>query len=232
MWDTEPVVEMLRDEGASLVLEYGSSVRDRRRANDVDLFALYEDGADRTENVRLGNFEIIRLTKGQLRSYRRVLDPVYCVEPVLKGEIRHGDVPTLDALRADLSNRRPTGAAVRHNLYRSRSEYLKATEFLDAGEVKKGIETLSFVASHRLFAEWYTAENTPETLETVRSKLSTELPTAEIFEALERHKGGASVTEGRLETLLRSWEQATLESDTSSEDDNDWKKNVHDDPKA
>lgn len=212
MWDIEPVVEMLYDEGASLVVEYGSSKCDRESANDIDLFALYNDGMDRTDNVRLGNFEIIRLTKSELRSFRQVLDPVYCVEPILEGEVRHGDTSTFESLRDQINTQSPTDRAIRHNLRRSHSEYTKAAEFLNGAKIKKGVETLSFAASHRLFAEWYDLGNTPESLRTVRSRLTTTFPVSDVFEAVECSKENESLTESNLELLLRSWEQAELKS--------------------
>lgn len=210
MRNTDTIVELLADDGATLVLEYGSSVRNPDTANDVDLFAIYESDSDRRENVRLGQFEVIRLTKDELRTYRHVLNPVHCTEPVLKGEVRHGSESTFQDLRSDLERREPTPDAVRHNLRRSYTEYCKAQKFFDQGNLEKTCLTLPFAASYRLFAEWYVGGNTPETLATVRDQVDTELPTDKIFGLCDRVKNGEPVTERGLRTVFRSWESAVL----------------------
>ncbi len=210
MRETDTIVELLSDDGATLVLEYGSSVRNLDTANDVDLFAVYENDSDRRENVRLGRFEVIRLTKDELRTYRRVLNPVHCTEPVLKGEVRHGSESTFQDLRSDLERREPTPDAVRHNLRRSYTEYCKAQKFFDQGNLEKTCLTLPFAASYRLFAEWYAEGNSPKTLATVRNRVDTEIPANQIFGLCERIKDGEPVTEQRVRTAFRSWESAVL----------------------
>jgi hypothetical protein len=210
MRDTDTVVQMLADEGASLVLEYGSSVGDPADANDVDLFAVYDDGTDRTENVRIGDFEIVRVTKSEFRGYRRVLDPVYCTEPVLKGQVRHGSRPTFQEIRADLVERDSTDDAVRHNLRRSHEEYVKATDFVEQGDTERAGRTLPFAVSHRLFAKWYANGNCPATLNRVREEIDTELPSSEIFATIERMKAGESAT-GDVEDLLAAWKESVLQ---------------------
>lgn len=208
---TDFAVDALASEGATLVLEYGSSVRTPETANDIDLFAVYENDTDRTANVRFGPFEVIRLTKDELRAYRRVLNPVHCTEPILNGAVRYGSETTFAELRDALEQQAPTPDAIRHNLQRSSEEYCKALEFLEQGRLETACLTLPFVASYRLFAEWYADGHAPATLATVRKRTETELPVDESFELCDRVKADIEVTEAAVCDAVDAWEPAIIE---------------------
>ncbi len=208
---TDFAVDALASEGATLVLEYGSSVRTPETANDIDLFAVYENDTDRTTNIRFGPFEVIRLTKDEFRTYRRVLNPVHCTEPILNGAVRYGSKATFAELRDALEQQDPTPDAVRHNLQRSYEEYRKALEFLDRGRLETASLTLPFVASYRLFAEWYADGNTPATLATVRRHTGTELPVDESFALCDRVKADEEVTEAAVCDAVDAWKPAMIE---------------------
>lgn len=210
MTTTTSVIRQLAEEDATLVLEYGSSVIRPETANDVDLLAIYDDETGSKDNVRLGNYDIIRLTKAEFRTYRRTLNPVHCTEPVLKGEVRHGPESVFEELRVDVRERDPAPEAVRHNLCRSYAEYDKARWFLEQGDVEKAVQTLSFVASYRLFAAWYADGNTPETLDCVRDEVNTNLPVQTAFDLLNAMKDGASLELERVTEAMETWEATVL----------------------
>jgi hypothetical protein len=210
MRDTDTIVDALVDEGAILVLEYGSSVHKPAAANDIDLFALYEAGTPRTSNVRLGAFEVIRLTKPAFRRYRSVLNPVHCTEPVLKGVVRHGSESAFEAVRVDVEGLSPTNEAIQHNLRRSYEEYCKAWTAFENGDNECALRSLSFAVSYRLFAGWYADGNTPATMDRVIDEAETAVPVEDVFGLLDDVKDGQAVSDKRIADLFTGVNQAIL----------------------
>ncbi len=80
----QAALTLLEDDGAAMVLEYGSSLRDDS-PNDIDLYAVYP-GDREASNLELGRADIMRHCRAAIEHYGDRLDPVRYTEPILKGK--------------------------------------------------------------------------------------------------------------------------------------------------
>lgn len=208
---TETFVDLLTEEGASLVVQYGSSVSGADTPNDIDLLALYGDEADRG-HVDIGPFDVMRLSETAFRGHRRVLNPVYCTEPVLNGELRHGDAAQFRAIEDDVREATPDERVIAHNVRRGAAELEKAFGLFDADRDVDTVRTLTFVHSYFLFAEWYAEGHEPTCYATVRERVSTPFPVARTRTLHADRKTGDDPESEVIDRLLTETAAAVVDS--------------------
>lgn len=178
------LIEALRDEGADLILEYGSTISGSTEPGDVDLFAVGLDDPGRT-HFQLAEYDVIRLSWEEFNHYLEHLDPVYCTEAILSGQTRLDASDRLDPLRDQIQDATPSIQAVRHNVHQAGIHLSRAQQQPESGV----IEALQFAASYWMFAAWYRHGREPLTLEalieetvppqTTRELLSANLPSVQ-----------------------------------------------------
>lgn len=161
--------EVLRDDGAHSVIQYGSSLREED-PSDIDLLAIYPGEAP-GGHFELGFFDVVRLPEQQWNRYRTLLDPVYATEPILTGEFLH-IAPHLeqDGLRSNLSAAPPDHAVLRHMMTEGVTHYSQARTYSSRGRTQAAAASLSFAVSYFRFGEWYAAGNNPVPLTSLRDQ--------------------------------------------------------------
>lgn len=166
MDDISAFTDLLVADGAMNVIQYGSSVRDTQDCNDIDLFAICDDAVQR-ENFELGHWDVIRLTEDQFHSYTERLDPVYCTEPLLTGELIYGDDEWYQDTKTEVQSITPSQQVIDHNLIESFNEYRRAMNHLHQGHPTEAAKILSFSISHWIYAQWYSQGNSAASLHQV-----------------------------------------------------------------
>lgn len=156
-----PLVGLLQKEGAELILQYGSSVRQEEYQNDIDLCVIGD--FDNRTHFQLADFDVIRLTWTEFEYYRRRLDPVYCTEPLLTGSIVFDPTDQASSLQTEIRNREPDQEVISHNVEQSFYHLQRAKQ--DSTEYP--IEALRFATSYWLFGSWYFHGRSPARLDQV-----------------------------------------------------------------
>lgn len=207
----EAIREILEADDLVLLLQYGSSVRSDD-PNDIDLFAVCDAGFE-LRRQHLGDLDLITVTVDSLEHYLCRLDPIYCTEPFLTGDVVHGDETLYEYIcdRISEADAWEPPNAVTYNLRRAVEQQYHLTEELKAGDISDGAKTLTFAVSYRLFAWWYArhpcqALSYRELLE--KTTYETELRT--ILDPFDRSKNGDDPTESDLMEAVLTWEKLLI----------------------
>jgi hypothetical protein len=195
--ETQTIVETLQSEGAELVLIYGSSVLDVDDPNDIDLFAVGTDTTDR-QHFQLGHFDVIRQSWSEFWDQYNCLDPVYCTEPVLTGELLLDSKEIFYPIRNELREQFPNEVAVRHNLFQGVTHLQRSL----SGQATQPTESIKYLASYWLFTLWYYQGRTPAPLNQVRSKVRDTAKFEAIFEYQAENKRSSVDTDNVVDLLL------------------------------
>jgi len=163
----------LIEEGAELILRYGSWITEEAAPNDHDLVALYRS-RKRRENFELAHWDVTRLSMQELSQYIHTLDPVYATEPLLTGEVSYGSKWELDALRSVLIQAEPPQQAVQYNLSEAINEFQQARRFRQQEQYARSLRSLTFCLSHWTMAWWYANGKRPATIDDVISEYGTD----------------------------------------------------------
>jgi hypothetical protein len=158
--------EWLIEEGAELIIRYGSWISEESDSNDCDIVALYRTSGHRS-NFELADWDVIRLSMYEFNGYIRTLDPINATEPLLTGELSYGNAWEFEALRDGLFETEPSEQAIRHNLCDAVSEFQRAQQFRDGSQYSRSVQALAFCLSHWATAWWYARENPPTRIEEV-----------------------------------------------------------------
>jgi len=172
------LIDALQYEGADLVLEYGSSISSSADPDDIDLFAVGLALPERS-HFHLAEYDVIRLTWEEFNRYLKHLDPVYCTEAILKGQILVDVADQLESLREQIQGTSPSFRAVRHNVNQAVTHLLRTEQ-----QPKPGvIEALQFASSYWIFAEWYSRGREPVLLNELIEKTCLPEATRELLSA-------------------------------------------------
>jgi hypothetical protein len=210
MTTVDDIAALLRDDGAECVVQYGSSLTAPDRANDIDLVALYPTDAD--THFQLGKYDVTRLSIDEFEYYQQTLNPVYCTEPCLTGEVVAGDpdivAETVDRLRGEA----PPQRAVNHNVNRSVQAFEDCVDALGENAARYTVRRLPFVASYWLFASWYLAGNPPAELKSVRQQVGNTAVLDEIFDLTRMERTGGEVDPEKVAAVVERWQAFLLTS--------------------
>lgn len=161
-----PMEEYLIEEGAALIIRYGSWILEDSYPNDRDLVALYRSNGQRS-NFEVADWDVTRLPMQEFNQYIRALDPVYATEPLLTGELSYGNSWEFGALREAVLEAEPSQQAIRHNLSEAISGFERARQFRKRSQYVCAIHALAFCLSHWATAWWYAREEPPTRIEDV-----------------------------------------------------------------
>ncbi|WP_415383036.1 hypothetical protein [Halosimplex sp. TS25] len=163
----------LIEEGAALILRYGSWITEKLAPNDHDLVALYRS-KERRKNFELAHWDVTRLSIQELNQYIRTLDPVYATEPLLTGEVSYGSQWELDALRNTLFETELSQHTVHYNMSEALSEFQQARHLRQQERHACSLRSLTFCLSHWAVAWWYANGKRPTTINDVMTEYGVE----------------------------------------------------------
>lgn len=204
----DELTTLLIKEGATCVVQYGSSLNTPETANDIDLFAIYPD--DSGTNVQLGPFDVTRLTNSEFTYYRDRRNPVYCTEPCLTGSVIAGDETLISETADSIQATAPPQQAINHNVNRSIEAFSDCVDALSSNAVEYTVERLDFVVTYWLFATWYAAGNPTRPLSEVRKQSETGEILEQIFELVESQRAHQSPDAAEVATIIEEWQTFML----------------------
>lgn len=200
----DELADLLIEDGATCVVQYGSSLADPETANDIDLFAIYPDDAG--SHLQLGPFDIIRLTESKFDYYRDRRNPVYCTEPCLTGAVIAGDETSIEETKSQIRDGPPPQRAINHNLNRSLEAFADCVDALSSNAVEYTVDRFHFVVTYWLFASWYATGNPTRPLSTVREETQNTEFVDRIFDFVDAKRSQQSLKPAEVATLIEEWQ--------------------------
>jgi len=207
----EAVRDILEADDLVLLLRYGSSVR-ADDPNDIDLFAVCDAGFG-LRRQHLGDLDLITVTIDPLEHYVRRLDPIYCTEPFLTGDVVHGDETLYEHIcgRISEADASETSSVVTYNLRRAVEQQYYFMEELQEDDISAAAKTITFAVSYRLFAWWYAKHPSQQiSFRELLEKTTCEAELRTILTPFNRLKNGDRPTESDLMEAVLTWEDLLM----------------------
>lgn len=154
----EFVENVLHGQGVQYIIQYGSSLNDSDY-HDVDMFAICKKSP--TKIADIGKIDLVKLSEEDLEFYKNHLSPSYCTEPFLTGRVIAGHKNKFLNKREEIMKKEPSSDIVNYLLQTSFRQLLRAIQHYQQNSLSKSLQSLTFAASHHLFAKWYEVGHKP-----------------------------------------------------------------------
>lgn len=207
------IVSFLADnmakDGLVCLIQYGSSLISED-PNDYDFIALC-DKVLGTYPVEVGPVDLCKIGLKQFDLYLRNMDPVYCTEPLLTGEVVSGNEQMFLNLRNEIRTRRAGLDTVSYLVRQSVIQYSAAVNLVEITSPFEALYSLKFSVGYHMFANWYEKGNAAATLSHLTNQLQNDWPRSLFRRVASGKREGLAKEE--VVHFIKTWEKFMASSD-------------------